>query len=343
MLGTMLGTLGSRLAVAVLLAVLPARAAEPEKTAVSIGVGSSILNYAPLPLAQSLGHFKQEGLTVTVENFQAGGSKALQALIGGSVDAVVGFYDHTIQIQAQGKEIVGVFLLTDTPGIVFDVRADLADKVKEGRDLKGMKIGITTPGSSSDMVLRYYLRRNGLTPRDVSILAVGTGAPGMVALESRTVDALITFDPIATVLDRKGTGKPLFDTRNEDGSRVAFGGAYPTACLYVTRAFLEKNPETVQRLANAFLRTLRWLAAESPERIVDALPAASKVDDRTLNLDIVTASKPMFSQSGLFDPDTLKTPLAVLSVYDEKIGKSAIDLSRTYTNRFAEEAARRLP
>lgn len=341
----MLGTLGNRLAaaLAVLLAVVPALAAEPEKATVSIGVGSSILNYAPLPLAQTLGHFKQEGLTVTVENFQAGGSKALQALIGGSVDAVVGFYDHTIQMQAQGKEIVGVFLLTDTPGIVFAVRADLAGKVKDGKDLKGMKIGITTPGSSSDMVLRYYLRRNGLTPRDVSILAVGTGAPGMVALEGRTVDALITFDPIATVLDRKGSGKTLFDTRNDDGSRVAFGGTYPTACLYVTKAFLEKNPETVQRLANAFLRTLRWLAVEPPERIVDALPPASKVDDRTLNLDIVSASKPMFSQTGMFDPETLKTPLAVLSMYDEKIGKAPIDLSRTYTNRFAEEAAKRHP
>lgn len=322
---------------------MPALAADPEKVSVSIGAGSSILNYAPLPLAQSLGHFKQEGLTVTIENFQAGGSKALQALVGGSVDAVVGFYDHTIQMQAQGKDIVGVFLLTDVPGVVFDLRADLAGTVKEGKDLKGLKLGITAPGSSSDMILRYYLNRHGLSPRDVSILAVGTGAPGMVALESRTVDALITFDPAATVLDRKGSAKPLFDTRNPEGAQAAFGGPYPTACLYTTSAFLEKNPETVQRLANAFLRTVRWMAAAPPEAIVDALPAASKVDDASLNLDIVKASKAMFSQTGRFDAEAIKTPLAVLSSYDEKIAKAPIDLARTYTNRFAEEAARRLP
>lgn len=330
-------------ALALALSAGAAPAAEPEKAAVSIGVGSSILNYAPLPLAQTLGHFTQEGLDITVENFQAGGSKALQALVGGSVDAVVGFYDHTIQMQAQGKEIVGVFLLTDVPGVVFDLRADLAGTVKEGRDLKGLKLGITAPGSSSDMILRYYLNRHGLGARDVSILAVGTGAPGMVALESRTVDALITFDPIATVLDRKGSARPLFDTRNQEGAQAAFGGPYPTACLYTTRAFLEKNPETVQRMANAFLRTLRWMAAAPPDAIVDALPAASKVEDASLNIEVVKASKPMFSATGLFDAEAVRTPLAVLSSYDEKIAKAPIDLARTYTNRFAEEAAKRVP
>ena len=333
-------TLAGGLALA--LSAMPALAADPEKATVSIGVGSSILNYAPLPLAQNLGYFKQEGLTVTVENFQAGGSKALQALVGGSVDAVVGFYDHTIQMQAQGKDIIGVFLLTDVPGVVFDLRADLAPTVKDGKDLKGLKLGITAPGSSSDMILRYYLNRHGVGPREVSILAVGTGAPGMIALESKTVDALITFDPIATVLDRKGSAKPLFDTRNQEGSLAAFGGPYPTACLYTTRAFLEKNPETVQRMANAFLRTVRWMAAEKPETIVEALPAASKVEDASLNLEVVKASKPMFSKTGLFDAEAIKTPLAVLTSYDEKIAKAPIDLAKTYTNRFAEEAAKRI-
>jgi len=102
-----------------------ALAGAPEKAKVSISVGSSILNYLPLPLTVSLGNFKQEGLDVTVENFQAGGSKALQALVAGSTDAVVGFFDHTVQMQAQGKEVVGVILLNNVPGLVMGVRSDL--------------------------------------------------------------------------------------------------------------------------------------------------------------------------------------------------------------------------
>ena len=317
-------------------------AAEPEKPKLSLGVGSSILGYTPVPLAATLGYFKQEGLDVTVENFQAGGSKALQALLGGSVDAVVGSFDHTIQMQAQGKEVVGVFLLNVAPGLVIGVRQDLADRVKSGKDFKGLKVGVTTPGSSTDMLTRYYISRSGLNPHDVEIIAVGSGAPGMVALENKNVDVLGYYDPIATQIARKGSAKVLFDLRTPEGSKAALGGLYPFACLYVTRPFLEKNPETVQRLADAFLRTQRWIAQASPEKIVETLPSTSKVADSALNVDVWRASKSLFSTDGIFDAQAVKTPLNVLSSYDPKIANARIDLSKTYTNRFAEEAAKRI-
>jgi NitT/TauT family transport system substrate-binding protein len=319
---------------------LTAIAAAPEKPKLKLAVGSSILGYAPLPLTNKLGYFKQEGLDVTTENFQAGGSKALQALIGGSVDVVVGAYDHTIQMQAKGKNIVAVFLLNEVPGVVFDVRADLAGKVHSLKDLKGMKIGITTPGSSTDMIARYSMSRAGLTDRDVSFIGVGSGAPGMVALEAKNVDALLSYDPVATQLLQKGAVKRMFDTRTVAGSVAAFGAPYPFACVYVTRDFLEKNPETVQRLANAFLRTVRWIDASAPKTIVDTLPPQSKLGDQRLNEAIWASSKGMFSKTGMFNPDTVKTPLAVLSAYDRAVGKAKIDVSRTYTNKFADAAAK---
>lgn len=240
-----------------------ANAAEPEKKDVSLSVGSMILNYMPVPLTQSLGNFQKEGLNVKVENFQAGGSKALQALIAGSTDAVVGFYDHTIHIQAQGKDIVSVALLNVTPGIVLAVRPDL--DIKSGKDLKGKKIGITAPGSSTDLFARYYAIKNGLQVNDVSYVAVGSGAPGMVALDRKEIDALVNFDPVASLLEKRRAAKFLVDTRTDAGSNAVFGGRYPTATLYVTRDFMTKNPETVQRLVNAFIRTLKWIDASTPE------------------------------------------------------------------------------
>ena len=330
------------LGLALLLPAAAAHAAEPEKKAVTIAVGSAILNYMPLALAESLGNFKKEGLDVTVQNFQAGGSKALQALVGGSVDGVVGFYDHTIQMQAKKKDISCVFLLNDVPGIVFGVRTDLGDKVKSGADLKGMKIGITTPGSSTDMIARYYAKVNGLGPRDVEFIGVGSGAPGMKALESKAVDALGFYDPTATLLTRKNAVKILFDGRTEEGSKKAFGGVYPTACLYLNQSYIDKNPETVQRLADALLRTVRWIHSSSPEAVVDAIPAAYKLDDRELNIEIMRASTGLFSKDGRFAPETLKTPLSVLTAYDPAIATAGIDLAKTYTNKFAEEAARRI-
>ena len=176
--------------------VILAHATEPEKTKLKIAVGSQILNYMPVELGVKLGSFKEEGLDVTVENFQAGGSKALQALIGGSVDGTIGFYDHTIQMQVLGKQISCVFLLNDIPGVLLGVRSDLAGKIRTGADLKGLRLGITAPGSSTETMARYYIKKSGLGSRDVNIIAVGSGAPGMVALEAMNVDALVYFDPI---------------------------------------------------------------------------------------------------------------------------------------------------
>lgn len=325
------------------LAPASARAAEPEKTQLRVAVASQILNYMPFELAIKLGNFKEQGLDVTAENFQAGGAKALQALIGGSVDGAVGFYDHTIQMQAQGRTISCVFLINDVPGVLLGVRADLADKVKTGADLKGLKIGITTPGSSTDTMARFFVKKSGLGPRDVEIIAVGSGAPGMVALESKNIDALVYFDPTATLLARKGAAKPLFDARNAEGSKLAFGGVYPTSCLYLKAEFIQANPETVQRLVNAMLKTHRWLASAPPEAIADAMPEGYRTKDRDLQIEILKASTGLFSKTGQMDIEAAKVPLAVISSFDTKVDPTKIDLTKTYNNKFAEEAARRLP
>ncbi|WP_245310997.1 ABC transporter substrate-binding protein [Bradyrhizobium valentinum] len=300
---------------AVGLCLLSADAGEPERATLKIAVGSQILNYMPLELGVKLGNFKEEGLDVTVENFQAGGSKALQALIGGSVDGVVGFYDHTIQMQAQGKEISCVFLLNDIPGVLLG-RSDLADKVRSGADLKGLKLGITAPGSSTDTMARYYIKKSGLGPRDVKIIAVGSGTPGMVVLEAKNIDALVYFDPVATLLSRKNAAKPLFDARTVEGSKTAFNGIYPTACLYLQQSFIDKNPEAVQRLVNALLKTHRWINSVSTEQLVDAVPAGYKTDNREVNIDVLKASTALFSQTGLMDAEAAKIALAVLSDFD---------------------------
>ena len=317
-------------------AMTTASAAEPEKKDVSLSVGSMILNYMPVPLTQSLGNFQKEGLNVKVENFQAGGSKALQALIAGSTDAVVGFYDHTIHIQAQGKDIVSVALLNITPGIVLAVRPDL--DIKSGKDLKGKKIGITAPGSSTDLFARYYAIKNGLQVNDVSYIAVGSGAPGMVALDRKEIDALFNFDPVASLLEKRRAAKFLVDTRTDAGSNAVFGGRYPTATLYVTRDFMTKNPETVQRLVNAFIRTLKWIDASTPEAIANKMPKEQQVGGRDVFVDALRHSKPIFSKDGLMTDADAKVALTVLSSYDEKIRNAKIDLSKTYTNRFVDQA-----
>ena len=89
--------------------------AAPEKQKVTIAVGGkAALYYLPLTLAERLGYFKDEGLDVQILDF-AGGSKALQAMMGGSADVVAGGFDHVIILRARGQKLKAFVLMVATP------------------------------------------------------------------------------------------------------------------------------------------------------------------------------------------------------------------------------------
>ena len=110
-------------ALALALALIGAAQAQaPEKKQVTLGVGGkTALYYLPLTICERLGHFKEQGLDVTINDFR-GGAQSLQALVGGSVDVVTGAYEHTIRMQAKGQDIRAVIELGRFPGIVVGVR-----------------------------------------------------------------------------------------------------------------------------------------------------------------------------------------------------------------------------
>ena len=171
------------------LAALSAARAEaqgPERKDVRLGVGGApALYYLPLTLTDRLGYFKEQGLNVEINDFK-GGSQSLTALVGGSADVVTGAYEHTLRMQAKGQDIVAIIELGRYPGIALGVKKDRADKIKSVADLKGAKIGVTAPGSSTNMIVWYLMAKAGLKPDDASFIGVGTGA-GAVAVEARGV------------------------------------------------------------------------------------------------------------------------------------------------------------
>ena len=114
--------------------------------------------YLPTTLAQELGFYREEGLDIELQDF-AGGAKALQALVGGSADVVCGFYDHTIQMAAEGRALVAFVTMLRFPGLVLVTSPQSAKTVKTNEDLKGRVAGVTTAGSSSQILLTYQIGR----------------------------------------------------------------------------------------------------------------------------------------------------------------------------------------
>ncbi|MFS2009941.1 ABC transporter substrate-binding protein [Azospirillum sp. CT11-132] len=312
-----------------------------EKTDIKIAVGGKpLLYYLPLTLAERLGYFKDVGLNVEISDF-GGGAKSLQALIGGSADVVTGAYDHTIQMQAKGQPIVAVTQLGRYPGIVL-AAVNKAGTVKSVKDLKGKKVGVTAPGSSTNFMLNYVLTSLGMKPEDVSVIGVGGGPSAIAAIKRGEIDAIVNLDPVISQAEADGDITVLADTRTAKGTMEVYGGPYPAAVLYAKPDFVKENPKTTQALTDVFVRTMLWLNKASTEDVLKVLPQEYFLGNQNLYAKAFEHSKPTYSPDGRFTQDGAEAALKVLKAFDPAVASANIDLSKTYTNQFVEDSLKRL-
>lgn len=315
-----------------------AQTGKPEKTKVSIAVGGKAsFYYLPLTLAEQLGYFKAEGLDVEISDF-AGGTQALRAVVGGSADVCSGAYEHTINLQGKGQMFKAFVLQGRAPQIAIGVSTKTMPQYKTVADLRGKKIGVSAPGSSTNMVANLILSRAGLKASDVSFIGVGTSAGALSAMRSGQIDAISNIDPVMTMLEQKGDVKVISDTRTIKGTVDVFGGPMPAACLYAPVDYLVQNPHTCQAMANAIVRGLKWLQTAGPSDILKTVPESYLLGDRALYLASFDKIREALSPDGLIPPDGTKTALKALASFDETLKVDKIDLSKTFTNDFARRA-----
>lgn len=309
-----------------------------EKTQVHIAVGGkSAFYYLPLTIAEQLGYFKAEGLDVTISDF-AGGSTALRAVVGGSADVVSGAYEHTISLQGKKQFFQAFVLQGRLPQISMGVATAKAANYKSPKDLKGMKIGVSAPGSSTNNLVNQMLGKEGLKPTDVSIVGVGTGAGAIAAIKSGQIDAISNTDPVMTKLEQDGAVKIIADTRTFKGTNAIWGAPLPAGCLYAPIEFVKKNPNTVQALTNAIVRADKWLATATPQDILKTVPETYLLGDRALYLFAYGKIKEALSLDGSISDAGAKATLKALAAFDPQIKPAEIKLDQTYTNEFVKKA-----
>ena len=311
---------------------------KPELAKVRLAVGGqAALYYLPLVVTNRLGLFQDAGVGVEISDF-AGGSRSLQALVGGSADVVAGAFDHTIQMQAKNQPVVAVVELGQFPGFVLALLNARAGAYHSPADLKGMKIGVTAPGSSTHFMALQLIAKSGLKPDDASFLGVGATATAVAAVKRGEIDAIVNTDPAVALLQREGLIKIVADTRTREGTREVYGGIYPAAVMYATPAFIDKNPRTIQALVNAFVHGLAFIQSHSPEEIAAVVPDDYALGDKPLYIQAIKNSLPMYSPDGRFSNEGAETAYRVLKAFDPAVRDAKIDLGTTYTDRFAEQA-----
>jgi len=294
--------------------------------------------YLPAMLTQRLGYFDSEGLDVELLSEPAG-VQAETALVSGQVQGAVGFYDHTLDLQTKGKSVESVVQFSQAPGEVEIVSSKSADDVKSPKDFKGKKLGITSLGSSTDFLTKYLAVKNGVKINEFSPVAVGAGPTFIAALQQSSIDAGMTTDPtVANVLGKK-LGKVLLDMRTPEGSREALGGPYPSSSLYMQTDWVNSHKDTVQKLANAFVKTLKWMSAHRASEIAAKMPADYSQGDKTVYAEAIKSTLPMFTKDGVMPKYGPETVEKVLKAFNLNIKNAKVDLSKTFTTEFVEKAA----
>jgi NitT/TauT family transport system substrate-binding protein len=332
-----------RLAVAALLVsllvslLMSGFAAAQSKITIAVG-GGACLCYLPTVLAKQLGEYDKAGLSVELVDLK-GGSDALKAVLGGSADVVSGYFDHCVNLAAKKQELQAFVVYDRYPGLVLVVSPSHNAEIKSIKDLAGKKVGVSAPGSSTDFFLKFLLKKNGVDPAGVAVIGVGLGATAVAAMEQGQIDAAVMLDPAVTVLQGSHPDLSILsDTRTQKDNQAVFGGDYPGGALYSTTAWVAAHEKETQALTNAIVNTLKWIHSHSPEDIMAKMPAEMVGKDKALYLAALKNTIPMYSETGLMDPKGAAAVLAVFSESSPEVAKANIDVSKTWTNKYVDQA-----
>jgi NitT/TauT family transport system substrate-binding protein len=314
-------------------------AAAQSKVTIAVG-GGACLCYLPTVLAKQLGEFDKAGIAAELVDLK-GGSDALRAVIGGSADVVSGYFDHCVNLAAKKQELVAFVVYDRYPGLVLVVSPKHTAEIKSIKDLAGKKVGVSAPGSSTDFFLKYLLKKEGLDPTSASVIGVGLGATAVAAMEQGQIDAAVMLDPSVTVLQGSHPDlRILSDTRSQKDTLAVFGGEYPGGALYSTAAWVASHEKEVQALTNAIMNTLKWIHGHSAEDIMAKMPPELVGKDKELYLAALKNTIPMYSETGAMDPKGAAAVLAVFSESSPEVAKANIDVGKTYSNKYVEEAGK---
>ncbi|MCW3481832.1 ABC transporter substrate-binding protein [Neisseriaceae bacterium JH1-16] len=293
--------------------------------------------YLPVKLTEQLGYFKEQGLSVDLLTEPAG-VEAENELLSGSVQGVVGFYDHTIDLQAKGKAVESVVQLLQAPGEVLLIDSRKAGQIKSAAHFKGKSLGVTGLGSSTNFLTQYLAVSHGVKLGEFTSVPVGAGNTFIAALQQGKIDGGMTTEPTISRLLKTNEAKVLVDMRSPSDTQKVLGGLYPSSCLYMQTSWVEKHRAETQKLANAMVKTLKWIQTHSAAEIAAKMPKDYYAGDKDMYVKALASGKVMYTPDGRMPASGPATVLKVLSTFDKALAGKSIDLSKTYTTAFVDAA-----
>jgi NitT/TauT family transport system substrate-binding protein len=294
--------------------------------------------YLPYQLAQSLGFYKKYGVNMNLSTEQAGGVGAEDAMASGQVDLAGAWYVHTINFQLQGKAVEDVAQLSGAPG--ERIMCATGTHITSPTQWKGQSIGVTDLGSGTDQLTQYLGARYGLKHgTDYSTIAAGDGTTMIAALKNHKVLCGMTTQPTVAAIEKLGVGYPAFDLTTTAGVKQWLGGFVPTAGVLARTDWVNSNKATVQKVVDAIVATMHWIATHSAADIANALPPSfvnNTLVTKSVYISTLSTDKTQFLPDGVMPSDG---PGIILNISKlAGVITKPVDLTTTYTNTFANTA-----
>jgi NitT/TauT family transport system substrate-binding protein len=192
---------------------------------------------------------------------------------------------------------------------------------------------------SADFLTQYLAVKSGLKPSDISRLGVQAGPTFIAAMAHRSIDCGMTTEPTVSALLANNQAYIIADMRTAAGAQQALGGTYPATSLYMKTSFVQAHPDTVQKLVNAYVETLKWIQSHTAVQITDEMPADYYAGvGKAAYIAALQSEKGIYNPTGIMPPNGPPTNLNVLSAFNPDVTGHTIDLAKTYTNQFVQVA-----
>lgn len=302
-----------------------------------IKITQAVASFAFLPIsyAKAAGFYKAEGLNVTQIKTRGGGPD-LVALMSGDVQFNANAGTYQIGAIKKKRKLINVynFYSRNLISVVISTKkqkelgiSPSAPLAQRAAALKGLKLGMTRPGSLTHKQLLHLTRVGGLGPKDVQIIAIGGPPSLLTALKRDQIDGFAISPPADRIAIARGDAVMWVD--NAAGADPSID-PFMMESIVTTEEYAKSNPEVVR----AIIRATRKAVAEISKRDAAEVFAVIKAEFRKVKPDIaalaINAVKPALNLKGNVTRKMAENTMRL----DGRKDVSADDLFSTYTGKF---------
>jgi len=255
-------------------------------TKVRITQPGESLSYMSIYLGRAKDFFKEAGIDLQVVVTRGDGPD-VQALMAKEVEFVTTPPHHLYTLYLQNRKLLGIcgILGRCSSNLVISREAAVERGVSENSpfeqklaSLKGLTLGVSTPGSLTYNIGLYYILRAGLKPQvDAKVVGTGTGTAALAAMSNKISTAAIFPSPTADEAVHRGFAQWLINnTRGQDPDLREF----LHAVVYVRPDFLSESTDLCRRMIGAMVRSAAWIRSNPPEEVAKTIrPFFASLDE----------------------------------------------------------------